>query len=119
MSKTCTKEITTIKTEPKVLKEESLIKGITDCIIVDKYYDLHGTLIKTKPENFNFAQYVSFEIVEKTIELHFFNDPEPFENVVWELKISGRIKDVNAEITAYSFDPKTKILKLRACEGAG
>ena len=44
---------------------------------------------------------------------------EPTIWTVWELFINNKPKDIEADIAAYGFDPKTKILKLRACTGAG
>lgn len=103
----------------KILEEKVLIEGITTCIMVDNYYDLHGSLIKEPPTNFNYKKAVPFKIVEQTIEMTWHFSDEPTIWTVWELFINNKPKDIEADITAYGFDPKTKILKLRACTGAG
>lgn len=103
-----------IKTE--IISSETLYKGSTKSIEINKFYDFHGESIDEGQDTLTFDKPVDFEIKKEMVRWHFeYGDPTDFEN--WTLFINGKEKKLQVEIVGY------KVLKnrliLSGCVGAG
>lgn len=107
----------TIKVSRKVLKTETLFKGKISGVEIEKYYDLHGTLINEGRETLQFPENSDIEIISEKGERYFRFSKDPYEYEDWTVKVNGKKIAKEYEITSYS--SRKDIMVLRACTGAG
>ena len=92
---------------------KTLLKGKVKKIIINKYWDSHGTEVKWGTDTENYDIEKDFEITEKKTTIY------GVDFNVWNILVDGKRFDKEFELTGYHFEHNKKNLILHACVGAG
>lgn len=108
-------KVITIDQKVEILNTKLLYEGVTQNILVNKFYDYHGQKIDQGHDTIQLKNSTKFKIVERNLRHHM--SFSTFDTTVWDLILNGKTKNLNADIVGY------KVLKdklvLSACVGAG
>ena len=101
------------KSDAKLLFANELNK-----IVLDKFWDSHGTEVDYGRDEINYNNLVNFQIIEKEMVMKTEYLPD-YEYTEWELLVNGKVKELSGEICAYDFDEDEHTLYIHLCIGAG
>ena len=90
---------------------KTILKRKTSQVLLDKYYNLDGTIIDEGDEVIKLPKDSTLEITEIKQKLY------DYEFEVWQVKVNGEKFATDYEITGYAVEPDQIVL--HACTGCG
>ena len=90
---------------------KTILKRKTNQVLLDKYYNLDGTIIDEGDEVIKLPDDSTLEITEKKQNLY------GYEFEVWQVTVNGKKFATDYEITGYAIEPDQIVL--HACTGCG
>ena len=101
----------TIKLPTKTFGKKTLFKGKAKKFIINKYYNLDGSIIDEGQDKIEFDSDKEFEIFEEKRKIY------DYEFEVWTMIVDGKPFATDYELTGYKVQ-KTQVV-LRGCTGCG
>ena len=90
---------------------KTILKRKTSQVLLDKYYNLDGTIIDEGDEVIKLPKDSTLEITEIKQKIY------DYEFEVWQVKVNGEKFATDYEITGYAVEPDQIVL--HACTGCG